>query len=58
MSLNRWEHYPNGERNSEGVPDLTGNMLIDYSIFGFDDQAKICFSSKTDSLMLTGTCFV
>lgn len=46
MSLNRWEHYPNGERNSEGVPDLTGNMLIDYSIFGFDDQAKICFPPK------------
>jgi hypothetical protein len=46
MSLNRWEHYPNGERKSEGISDLTGNMLVDYSIFGFDDQAKICFPPK------------
>jgi len=37
MSLNRHEHYPHGERKSDNVPDLTGNMLIDYSVFGFED---------------------
>jgi hypothetical protein len=37
MSLNRREHYHNGERKSDGVMDLTGNMSIDYSVFGFED---------------------
>lgn len=36
MSLNRVEHYPHALRNREEVPDLTGNMLVDYSIFGFE----------------------
>jgi len=36
-SFNRWEHYPNGERKAEDVLDLTGNMMVDYSIFGFTD---------------------
>lgn len=34
MSLDRQEHYPHGIRNSNGVPDLTGNMLVDYAVFG------------------------
>ncbi|MBN2758750.1 MAG: hypothetical protein JXR51_16410 [Bacteroidales bacterium] len=37
MSLNRWEHYPFGERKKDDMPDMTNNMLIDYSIFGFDE---------------------
>lgn len=37
MSLNRWEHYPFGERKKDNVPDMTNNMFIDYSVFGFDD---------------------
>jgi len=37
MSLNRWEHYPFGERKKDDVPDMTNNMLVDYSIFGFDE---------------------
>ncbi len=37
MSLNRWEHYPFGERKRDNVPDMTNNMHIDYSIFGFDE---------------------
>jgi len=37
MSLNRWEHYPFGERKKDDVPDMTNNMLVDYSIFGFDN---------------------
>ncbi len=36
MSLNRREHYPHGERKRDDVPDLTGNMLVDYSLFGFE----------------------
>lgn len=36
MSLNRREHYLHGERKKDDVPDLTNNMLIDYSIFGFE----------------------
>ncbi len=35
MSLNKTEHYPHGERKRDDVPDLTNNMLIDYSLFGF-----------------------
>lgn len=37
MSLNRREHYPHGERKRDAVPDVTGNLLIDYSLFGFQD---------------------
>jgi len=37
MSLNRWEHYPFGERKRDNVPDMTNNMHVDYSIFGFDE---------------------
>jgi hypothetical protein len=36
MSLNRREHYLHGERKRDGVADLTNNMLIDYSLFGFE----------------------
>ena len=36
MSLNRSEHYFHGERKVDDVWDLTNNMQVDYSIFGFD----------------------
>ena len=36
MSLNRLKHYRHGERKRDNVPDLTNNMFVDYSIFGFD----------------------
>lgn len=35
MSLNRKEHYLYGERKRDGIPDLTGNLRVDYSIFAF-----------------------
>ncbi len=38
MSLDRVEHYPHGVRNSQDVVDLTGNMYVDYAIFGYDDR--------------------
>ncbi len=34
LSLNRMEHYPNGERKRDDVPDLTNNVRVDCSIFG------------------------
>ncbi len=37
MSLNRREHYPHAVRDRQDVSDLTGNMLIDYSLFGYEE---------------------
>ena len=31
--------YPNGIRDRQDIPDLTGNMFVDYSIFGYQDYA-------------------
>ncbi|MDV5139022.1 hypothetical protein [Chimaeribacter arupi] len=39
LSLNRKQHYPYGERKENAVTDLTGNMLVDYSIFGVEEGA-------------------
>ncbi len=39
LSLNRPEHYPFGERKRDDVPDLTQNMLVDYSLFGIEQTA-------------------
>jgi len=39
MSLNRWEHYPHGERKANAISDLSGNMFVDYSLFGFNQPA-------------------
>jgi hypothetical protein len=36
-SLNREEHYPHGVRDRQNVPDTTGNILIDYTLFGFEN---------------------
>lgn len=38
MSLNRQEHFLHGERKKDDVPDLTNNMLIDYSIFAYQEK--------------------
>lgn len=37
MSLNRQQHYLHGERKADDVPDLTGNLIVDYSLFGYED---------------------
>jgi len=29
-------HYQNGKRDRQDVPDLTGNMFVDYTIFAFN----------------------
>jgi hypothetical protein len=36
-SLNRKEHYPNGLRDKQDVRDLTGNILVDYTLFGYEN---------------------
>lgn len=37
-SFDRATHYPHGERKRDDVVDLTKNMYVDYSIFGFEQQ--------------------
>lgn len=37
-SFIRREHYPHGIRDKQDIIDLTGNMYVDYTIFGFEDQ--------------------
>jgi hypothetical protein len=37
-SLNREEHYPHGARDRQDVPDTTGNILVDYTLFGFEND--------------------
>jgi hypothetical protein len=38
MSLNRVEHYPHLLRDRQDVRDITGNMQIDYTIFGTEEK--------------------
>jgi hypothetical protein len=40
-SLNRTEHYPHGVRDKQDVYDTTGNMQVDYTLFGFENQLII-----------------
>jgi hypothetical protein len=37
VSLNRTEHYPHGARDRQDVYDTTGNILVDYTLFGFEN---------------------
>jgi hypothetical protein len=38
--LNRGEHYPHGLRDRQDVYDSTGNILLDYTLFGFDKSVE------------------
>ncbi|MGL4723000.1 MAG: hypothetical protein ACRCWW_00610 [Scandinavium sp.] len=38
QSFIRQQHYPYGERSRDGIPDTTGNMLVDYSLFAYNAQ--------------------
>jgi hypothetical protein len=40
-SLNRAEHYPHGARDRQDVYDTTGNVLVDYTLFGFENTAIV-----------------
>ncbi|MDR1369043.1 MAG: hypothetical protein LBJ72_12175, partial [Dysgonamonadaceae bacterium] len=37
-TLNRAEHYPHGLRDRQDTPDTTGNIQVDYTLFGFEDK--------------------
>ena len=37
QNLNRQEHYPHGARDRQDTPDTTGNILVDYTLFGFEN---------------------
>jgi hypothetical protein len=47
MSLNRWEHYPHLERKRDDVHDLTKNIMVDYSLFGIEEERKQSPKTKT-----------
>jgi hypothetical protein len=36
-TLNRAEHYPHGARDRQDTADTTGNILVDYTLFGFEN---------------------
>jgi hypothetical protein len=40
VSLNRTEHYPHGTRDRQDVYDMTGNILVDYTLFGFENEVE------------------
>jgi hypothetical protein len=40
-TLNREEHYLHGARDRQDVPDSTGNILVDYTLFGFEKSVII-----------------
>jgi hypothetical protein len=39
ITLNRAEHYPHGARDRQDAADTTGNILVDYTLFGFENAA-------------------
>jgi hypothetical protein len=32
------EHFPHGARDKQDVYDTTGNILVDYTLFGFENE--------------------
>ncbi|MDR2131142.1 MAG: hypothetical protein LBP56_08295 [Odoribacteraceae bacterium] len=36
-ALNRPEHYPHGVRDRQDIPDTTGNIRVDYTLFGYEN---------------------
>jgi flagellar protein FlgJ len=37
-SLNRAEHYPHGAHDRQDIYDTTGNIMVDYTLFGFENS--------------------
>jgi hypothetical protein len=37
-TFNRQEHYPHGVRDKEDAPDMTGNLRVDYTLFGYEQS--------------------
>jgi hypothetical protein len=40
MTLNRTEYYPHGVRDRQDTADTTGNILVDYTLFGFENEVE------------------
>jgi hypothetical protein len=40
-TLNRAEHYPHGARDKQDVYDTTGNIMVDYTLFGFESEVNV-----------------
>jgi hypothetical protein len=38
LNLNRQEHYPHGARDRQDTPDTTGNIRVDYTLFGYENN--------------------
>jgi hypothetical protein len=36
--FNRAEHYPHGTRDKQDTYDTTGNMMVDYTLFGYENS--------------------
>jgi hypothetical protein len=34
------EHYPHGSRDKQDVYDTTGNIQVDYTLFGFENSVE------------------
>ncbi|MDR1222278.1 MAG: hypothetical protein LBL07_05285 [Tannerella sp.] len=45
MTLNRAEHYPHGARDRQDTADTTGNILVDYTLFGFENSIENSMSA-------------
>jgi hypothetical protein len=45
-SFNRAEHYPHGLRDRQDVYDTTGNILVDYTLFGYENAINGQLSIK------------
>ena len=39
-SLNRLEHFPHGMRDKQDVYDTTGNIMVDYTLFGYENEIQ------------------
>ncbi|MDR2680493.1 MAG: hypothetical protein LBC47_06755 [Tannerella sp.] len=49
-TLNRTEHYPHGTRDRQDTADTTGNILVDYTLFGFENTADLPVSNLSNKL--------
>jgi flagellar protein FlgJ len=47
-TLNRAEHYPHGSRDKQDIPDTTGNIRVDYTLFGFENKIENNSPSSQD----------
>jgi hypothetical protein len=40
ITLNHAEHYLHGARDRQDTADTTGNILVDYTLFGFENEVE------------------